>query len=117
MSKRNQKIKRRRYYRRMPAKLDWMAVRLGLEICGYLGICDFCETAEELQARCWARMSRGEVTEMDEAVCANCLPDYYRDEMANRNQENTRAWERWWRNYLRHDNWEQRAWLEIKRST
>lgn len=96
VSARYRKFKRLRYYRRSPAKLDEFAAACGLELCKYRGECVFCpEEVRDRKARTWMLMSYGECTEAVECVCANCLPEYYRDKMAELSQYGTRSYMRW----------------------
>lgn len=91
MSVRHRKLKRLRYYRRHPAILDKFAAEVGLEICGFTGDCDSCPEGRPEDVRTWASMCRGEVTEVGEYVCANCLPEYRRQRIDEWHYYGTRS--------------------------
>src|SRR5258708_7042609 len=98
MSLCRQKLKRLRYYRGSNSSQDWMADRLGLEICKFnVTGCDMSDCPEKRECRVWGRMSRGEEVEAMEYVCSHCLPIYFDQEMAVLNFYGTRESARFWR--------------------
>lgn len=63
-----------------------MADRAGLEFCTFLtqqhgDDCNSCENPPP-GLRVWASISRGETTEVNEYICARCVPHYYRSKLA-----------------------------------
>jgi len=55
-------------------RAEKLADECELELCGYAGECNQCETPT---GRTWAKMFRAECEEVSEYVCEKCLPAYH----------------------------------------
>lgn len=97
MSKRYKKQRRLRYYRRHPELIKKFAEYCGLELCGYTGECDQCQSPRP-DAPVWVLMCRGEETEVSEVVCHDCVPRYYFMLRGAQCFWGSREYDRWQRN-------------------
>lgn len=61
-------------------RVEELAKECELELCGYAGECNQCETPT---GRTWAKMFRGECEEVSEYVCEKCLPAYHKAYLEN----------------------------------